>query len=193
MNLYEAAENGRLDGLRATLLRGSAQTQAKRTNSLGQTILHLAARGGHDDCVRFLVGVELAQNAPPIDAQDYGNGWTALHYAILHRHLTVAAILIDAGANMQIADKQGLTPLDLISFRAERSKAETFTEIKPEVEIVRKQQPPDEFGIFFQDEAEEEWAQSRPKIKLETNAAGKLHSWWGFQSDFTEGGHPVPF
>lgn len=80
------------------------------------TALIAAAHLGHDEVVRRLV----AAGAP----LDHVNnlGWTALIEAVVlgdggPRHQAVVKALVDAGADRSIADRDGMTPLELAQAR----------------------------------------------------------------------------
>jgi hypothetical protein len=87
------------------------------------TALIAAAHLGHDEVVRRLI----AAGAP----LDHVNnlGWTALIEAVIlgdggHRHQRVVKALLDAGADRELADRQGRTPLDLANMSGYAAIAE---------------------------------------------------------------------
>lgn len=76
------------------------------------TALIAAAHLGHDDVVRTLIAAKA-----PLDHVN-NLGWTALIESILlgkggNRHVAVLKALVDAGANVNLADRSGETPLTL--------------------------------------------------------------------------------
>lgn len=104
--LYAGAR-GHLEILTMTLAQGA---DLRSTNRFGGTALIPASERGHVDTVRRLIhaGVEV----------DHVNrlGWTALLEAIIlsdggPRHQQIVQALVDAGANVQLADNEGVTPL----------------------------------------------------------------------------------
>jgi ankyrin repeat protein len=104
--LYAGAR-GHLEILRMTLAHGA---DLESTNRYGGTALIPAAERGHVETVRTLIeaGVDV----------DHVNdlGWTALLEAIIlgdggWRHQQIVDLLIKAGANVNLADRQGVTPL----------------------------------------------------------------------------------
>ena len=103
--LYAGAE-GRLEILRLTLPRANF----KDTNRYGGTALIPAAHHGHVETVKLLLGTA-------IDKNHVNNlGWTALLEAVIlgdggRAHTEIVRLLVAAGANVNIADRDGVSPL----------------------------------------------------------------------------------
>ncbi len=104
--LYAGAE-GRNEILGMTLAAGA---DLKSTNRYGGTALIPAAHHGHVETVRILL-------ATTID-KDHVNklGWTALLEAVIlgdggAAHIEIVRLLVAAGANVNLADRDGVTPL----------------------------------------------------------------------------------
>jgi len=102
-----ATSDGYLELLRLTLAAGA---DVHRTDSYNGTGLIRAADRGHVEIIRELLktGIKL----------DHVNrlGWTALLEAIIlgnggARHTEVVRLLVAAGANVNLADGNGVTPL----------------------------------------------------------------------------------
>ncbi len=72
----------------------------------GWTLLSLAAAGGHQDVVRFLL-LERNAEVDPVDSQ----GRTPLSWAAANGHEDVVRLLLDNGADEELEDKAGWTPL----------------------------------------------------------------------------------
>ena len=72
------------------LVRAGAGVHATDTN--GRTCLHVAARRGHTDIVRYLAGL------PEVDVnhRDTKKNYTALQYAVEYNHTDAAQVLLDA-------------------------------------------------------------------------------------------------
>jgi ankyrin repeat protein len=106
--LYAGAR-GHLEILRMTLAHGA---DLKSTNRYGGTALIPAAERGHVETVRTLI-------AAGVDVDHVNNlGWTALIEAIVlsdggERHQQIVQALVDAKANVNLADRDGVTPLQL--------------------------------------------------------------------------------
>src|SRR5688572_14831324 len=104
--LYAGAE-GRTEILKMTLAAGA---DLKSTNRYGGTALIPAAHHGHPETVKILL-------ATAID-KDHVNklGWTALLEAVIlgdggKTHTEILRLLVEAGANVNLADRDGVTPL----------------------------------------------------------------------------------
>jgi ankyrin repeat protein len=101
------------------MLRLSLEAGCKATNITSPyhgTALIAAAHLGHDEVVRMLI----AAKAPPDHVNNLG--WTALIESIVlgqggPRHVATLKALVDAGANVNIADRAGATPLTLAKRR----------------------------------------------------------------------------
>jgi ankyrin repeat protein len=114
--LYAGAE-GRLDILRMTLAAGA---DLKSTNRYGGTALIPAAHHGHVKVVR-----ELLKTAIDVDHVNRLS-WTALLEAIIlgeggAAHTEIVQLLVARGANVQLADSNGVTPLAYAEQRGQRA------------------------------------------------------------------------
>jgi ankyrin repeat protein len=104
--LYAGAE-GRLEILRMTLRHGA---DLASVNRYGGTALIPAAHHGHVDTVRELLDTD-------IDIDHVNNlGWTALLEAVIlgdggPTYVSIIELLLAAGADVDIADGDGVTPL----------------------------------------------------------------------------------
>jgi len=103
--LYAGAE-GRIEILKMTL----PTADLKSTNRYGGTALIPAAHHGHPEAVRILLGTAIDK--------DHVNdlGWTALLEAVILGnggpvHTEILRLLVEAGANPNIAEREGVTPL----------------------------------------------------------------------------------
>jgi hypothetical protein len=104
--LYAGAE-GRVEILKMTLAAGA---NLKDINRYGGTALIPAAHHGHVEAVKILLGTA-------IDKDHVNNlGWTALLEAVIlgdggAAHAEIVGLLVAAGANVNIADRDRVTPL----------------------------------------------------------------------------------
>jgi len=100
--------------LKAALAGGCRATNI--TSPYQGTALIAAAHLGHDEVVRILIAAKA-----PLDHVN-NLGWTALIESIVlgsggQRHVATLKALVDAGANVNIADRSGETPLTLAKRR----------------------------------------------------------------------------
>jgi ankyrin repeat protein len=113
--LYAGA-HGRTEILKMTLAAGA---DLKSVNRYGGTALIPACHYGHVDAVKVLL-------ATRIDIDHVNRlGWTALLEAVILGdggpvHTEIVRLLLEAGANPAIADREGVTPL-------EHAKRRSFT------------------------------------------------------------------
>ena len=104
--LYAGA-HGYLEILKMTLTHGA---DLRSTNRYGGTALIPAAERGHVETVRTLIEAG-------VDTDHVNNlGWTALLEAIIlgdggKQHQQIVALLVEAKADVNLADREGVTPL----------------------------------------------------------------------------------
>jgi uncharacterized protein len=104
--LYAGAR-GHLEILTMTLAHGA---DLRSTNRYGGTALIPASERGHVDTVRTLIEAG-------VDVDHVNNlGWTALLEAIIlgdgaERHQRIVELLVKAGADINLADRDGMKPL----------------------------------------------------------------------------------
>lgn len=89
-----------------TLLCGNVGSIA---DSLGRTILHMAASLGRRELVQWLI----QRCDANLNAQDHESGYTPLHRSIFYGQINVAVILLQLGADVSIRDNNGLTSIEL--------------------------------------------------------------------------------
>jgi ankyrin repeat protein len=99
---------------------------ANVTSPYDGTALIAAAHLGHDEVVRMLIGA-----GAPLDHVN-NLGWTAVIESIVlgdggTRHRATLEALVNAGANVNIADRSGTTPLALARSRGYQPMVEMLT------------------------------------------------------------------
>jgi ankyrin repeat protein len=109
--LHKACAGGHVDLCRYLIahgeqgLPGTRMVDARDKNE--RTPLHEAAKGGHLDVVQFLVKEARAR----VHDQSI-TGDTAMHYACVGDHVPVVKFLLDCQARLDVANREGLTPVD---------------------------------------------------------------------------------
>ncbi|XP_014229216.1 ankyrin-3-like [Trichogramma pretiosum] len=110
--LHLALENGRTNIAKWLLRKGADPTLA---NPEGSTALHLICKMNHPKALMNLILKKcLGKRQPlPLDAQNK-EGKTALHLALEKGHREVVQLLLERGADPNLAHPEGLTALQLI-------------------------------------------------------------------------------
>lgn len=119
--LYAGAE-GRIEILKMTLAAGA---DLASLNRYGGTALIPACHHGHVEAVKVLLGTKIDR--------DHINrlGWTALLEAVIlgdggRVHTDIVRLLVAGGANVNIADREGATPLAHARGRGFREMAQVL-------------------------------------------------------------------
>eukprot|EP00051_Salpingoeca_urceolata_P014654 m.186887 g.186887 ORF g.186887 m.186887 type:complete len:141 (-) comp18147_c0_seq5:71-493(-) len=102
--LHEAAAAGDSGALRLALDQEGCKVDAEDPACGNRTALHLAAGGGHTDCVRLLIraGADVAKQSR--------GGWTAAHCAAETGRLLVLRLLTDSSTECLRPDDHGDRP-----------------------------------------------------------------------------------
>jgi ankyrin repeat protein len=115
--LHLAGFFGRVDAVRLLLGKG-AQVRVLSRNQMGNTPLHAALAGRHEE-----IGSLLIEHGADVYATDSA-GWTPLHHAAANGLFEVAKLLIERGADVNSRNQQGLTPLMLAQQKERKDVAE---------------------------------------------------------------------
>lgn len=121
--LYAGAE-GKLDFVKAAVAAGADTTI---TNRFGGTALIPAADRGHVEIVRELLATS------DVDVNHVNDlGWTALLEAVIlgdggKRHQEIVDVLIENGADVNLADGEGVTPLQHAKSRGYQEMIDALT------------------------------------------------------------------
>jgi len=103
--LVQAAYLG-FDTIVRLLLEAGADVEAVDPG-MKATALHAAAYAGRTEAARQLINYHI-----DIDKQGPYNGYTALHDAIWQNHIETAKLIINSGANLNLKNHAGQTPLN---------------------------------------------------------------------------------
>ncbi|KAL0883993.1 hypothetical protein ABMA27_016043 [Loxostege sticticalis] len=98
----------------------------------GQTALHIAARYGNKEIVKYLIAC-----APTaiLNMRDNERGQTALHKAAAHKRRAICCMLVAGGASLTRQDHAGLTPRHL-ALRAEDHDLAAYLESQEHFQLV---------------------------------------------------------
>lgn len=117
-DVFEAAALGDVDRLRSVL--DDEPSGATAYSGDGFTALHFAAFFGHPDAVSLLI-----DRGAEVDA--FGRGWmtgTALHSGASRLQSEVVRVLLEAGANPDVRQSGGWTPLHAAAMNGDLASVE---------------------------------------------------------------------
>ena len=99
----------------------------KKQDSGGSTPLHWAAYSSAEDVLLYLINLDIFSNEKErqdfIDTKDY-QGYTALHLSVTSKSVRIVMKLLQHGANPELGDRKGRTPLDLAMSKKYREIAD---------------------------------------------------------------------
>ncbi|XP_021964204.1 E3 ubiquitin-protein ligase mib1 isoform X3 [Folsomia candida] len=104
--LHHAALRGNPSAMRILLTKLPRAWIVDEKKDDGYTALHLASLNNHFQVAELLV----REGRANLDIQNV-NAQTALHLAVERQHSQIVRLLVSAGANLNLADKDGDTPL----------------------------------------------------------------------------------
>lgn len=104
--LHHAALKGNPSAMKILLSKTNRHWIVEEKKDDGYTALHLAALNNHVQIAELLIRVGKAN----LDRQNV-NLQTALHLAVERQHVQIVKLLVREGANLNIPDKDGDTPL----------------------------------------------------------------------------------
>ncbi|CAB0039932.1 unnamed protein product [Trichogramma brassicae] len=143
--LYYALFHGQRN-LAHLLMKNGANPNS--VNTYGSTLLHIISQCHNDVSVKTLFEIrDDIHHSVQVDARDkWGN--TPLHLAWHHHKSSkvIAEILLRNGANPNLANAEGLTPVHIISTRGDVDLAELFFKINDEIQQAVLIDTPDKFG-----------------------------------------------
>ena len=107
--LFPIVRQGLLSFLEHILDQRKVPIDLNRKNSYGETVLHVAASLNRMGIAEYLID----QKHVDVDVRKDSDNKTALHYAALGDRLEMCQLLVLRGANANLKDGDGLTPLEL--------------------------------------------------------------------------------
>lgn len=118
LDVFEAAALGDVDRLEETL--DAEPVLATAYSGDGFTALHFAAFFGRDEAAELLI-----ERGAEVDA--FGRGWmtgTAMHSAVSRLQSDIVRILLEAGANPNVRQSAGWTPLHAAAMNGDLASVE---------------------------------------------------------------------
>ena len=151
-----ASYYGHVEVVTELLKEGAEQIADKK----GVTPLMLAAQEGHTDIIQVLLNSSTAT----IDMQLHATGQSALYFAAINGYSDAVTALLDAGADCDIKDKWGNTPIEVACQEGHHEVVKILLEkggANPEL--------PDNFGYFPIHSAAQDDKAEAVKVLLENN------------------------
>ncbi|ETE60863.1 Ankyrin repeat and death domain-containing protein 1A, partial [Ophiophagus hannah] len=99
----------------------------------GMTSLHLAAEGGHSDCIHLLL-----EAGCEVNAQTQQNA-SAMHIAVLRNHPAIVKLLIDAECDLDVPDNRQQGPLHIAAEHGRQDIAELILMAGVNLKLTDKQ------------------------------------------------------
>lgn len=101
--VHVAADNG-FSRILKLILREDLDLKEARTDD-NETAIHLAAKGGHLECLQYLLSIGCCETAVTITVsssfdENFDFGGTALHYAAWKGHLPIIQALVDCNKDL---------------------------------------------------------------------------------------------
>lgn len=121
-----AVKNGDYQALRGELVKGANPNTADNN---GLTLLMYVARDEYVDMIELLV-----QNNAHLSATDPG-GNTALHWAVMHGRYGSVESLVGLGANVNLQNRRGETPLMIAAREGDRDIVDLILQAEPDFSI----------------------------------------------------------
>ena len=109
--LHSAAYYGDLEMVQVLL---EYEVDVNAQNVLGSTPLNYASRNGHRNDPR-VARLLITHGADPNISGPGWDGFTSLHHASINGRVEIVRLLIEHGANVEMKDFKGRTPLDVAS------------------------------------------------------------------------------
>lgn len=154
VDLYAACSTGDFAKV-AELLKAGANAKYE-DGTYGYTPLHIAAEGGHIECVRRIL-----ETIGPDGRDEHGQ--TPLMLASYNGHEDVARALLEAGAEPRLMNKDGATAINVAANEDFDELAELLQE---KAEVLRKEE---RMKYVAEQEAEAKAAAERNELKPLTN------------------------
>ena len=109
--LFGLIQEGNLEKLSEIFRTNENLKNVNVVNENGNTLLHAAIILGKNDIVKYLIRMKCDLNI-----KNEMNSATPLHLAVFKKNYEAVKMLLDAGANKEIKDIKGMTPLQMAEY-----------------------------------------------------------------------------
>lgn len=136
--VFSAVRNGRISEAQDILVRNLAEFDVNTRDSFGNTVLIVAAQNNRKRVTKMCVKAGV-----PLDAKNK-QGNTALHYCYGYGYFELGEYLINKGANENVVNAAGETPIDGLSVdqrRSLRAVRESLAEASAKSNAARRRHP----------------------------------------------------
>lgn len=136
--VFSAVRNGRISEAQDILVRNLAEFDVNIRDSFGNTVLIVAAQNNRKRVTKMCVKAGV-----PLDAKNK-QGNTALHYCYGYGYFELGEYLINKGANENVVNAAGETPIDGLSIdqrRSLRAVRESLAEASAKSNAARRRHP----------------------------------------------------
>lgn len=128
--VFHAVAYAGLTGLLGRLLGSQENARAFTLDSLGNSTLLWAAKGGHEKCVQLLIKFGIDVGTRSLD------GMTALQWAAALGHENIVRHLFESGASITVKDKNGWAPLHRAAYNGHTTVAKLLLDLGADPEEV---------------------------------------------------------
>ncbi|MHC4212186.1 MAG: ankyrin repeat domain-containing protein [Planctomycetota bacterium] len=136
---FEQVKKGEIEQVRKLIAAG-ADVSAK--DRKGQTPLHFAAKGGHEEIARLLIAEGADVNVNMSDGS-----WTPLLDAAGNGHTKLVKLLLEKGAKVNVGDNYGYTPLYYAIWSKDEEAVRAL--ISAGADVNRRVNEKEEYNAFF--------------------------------------------
>ena len=130
-NIFEAAENGDIQGVEYYLANG---VKINAPDDFGDTVLHNAARNGHDSLIKHLLE---HHHDLDINALDADNDSALMQAAIFNKE-AIVRVLLEHKANPNICDVFGNTPVHVAAENSNLNILKLLKEYRADLKAINK-------------------------------------------------------
>ncbi|GAB6022300.1 hypothetical protein CHUAL_014185 [Chamberlinius hualienensis] len=132
--IHAAVHSGEVEGVRFCLEYGARISQQESHLS---TPIHMACSQGSLNLLKLMFELQPEEKDAAIQMPDM-QGLTPLHYAAMFNHVEITRLLINEGADPNVLDNDGRTPILLAAERACWAVIRALMELKADISVTNK-------------------------------------------------------